>query len=140
MLLLEHAQLHFPVFCKRDGVVVIYDGNGVLLGSPKKQALQMRPLFRVVEMLVLYQHLADGIFWIDETPIVFHQNGLPLRGIVGFYIVHRAFQLMAVAAQIIQAANFRCAGRDPDHSGCRGGLAGKRYCSLYRDLLGGSGP
>ena len=80
----------------------------------------MGTLFGVVKMLMLYQHLANRIFRVDKPAIVFHQNGLSLGGIVRFHFVDTVIQFMSVAAQIIQPADFRGPGRNPDHTRAQG--------------------
>ena len=74
----------------------------------------MLPLFRLVEMPVFDEHLAEGIIRMNELPVSLHQDRLSLRGIIRLVVFRRAGQFLSRAADIIQPADFGRAARHPD--------------------------
>ena len=110
-------QLHLAVFLVAHRVVVVHNRDSTLLRRTDQQLADMLTLFRIVEVGMLHQQLAHAVFWGDELPIVLHEDGLALRGVVGFILLRVAGQLLARATDIIQPADLCCAARHPDHAG-----------------------
>ena len=110
-------QFHLPVFIVGYRVVVVDDRDGLLLCRADQQLFDMLPLFRVVEVGMLAQDLAQAVFRPEELPVVLHQDGLALGGIVSLVLFRIAAQLVSRPLDIVQAADFRGAASHPDHTG-----------------------
>ena len=116
-LLAARSQLHLAVFLVADGVIVVHDGDGFLLGGADEQAADMLALFRVVEVGVLHQQLPHAELRCDKLPVVLHQDALALGGVVGLVLLGVAAQLAPGALDVVQPADLRRAGGHPDHPG-----------------------
>ena len=110
-------QLHLAVFLVADGVVVVHNGDGTLLGGADQQLADVLPLFRVVEVRVLHQQLTHAVFRGDKLPVILHKDGLALGGIIRLVLLGVAGELLAGAVDVVQAANLRGAAGYPDHAG-----------------------
>ena len=58
----------------------------------------------VIEMVMLQKYLPHRVTAVDEIAVSLHQNGLSLRGVIGFDVVGRPRKLLAVSMNIIQSA------------------------------------
>ena len=112
----QRGQLPLAVLLVGDGVVVVDDRDRALLLRPQEQAADVLALLRIVEVLVLNEHLAHGILLPDEVPVLLHQDGLALRGVVRLGVHAVAGQLMPGAADVVEPPDLRRAGGHPDHA------------------------
>ena len=112
----ERRDLHAPVFRFGHGVVVVDDGNGVLLDTAQKQLADVLALDFVVEMVMLDEDLAHGVLAVHKLAVRLHEDGLPLRGVIrlGVLVVGQFFPR---AHHVIQPADLGGAAGDPDIAG-----------------------
>ena len=112
----KRGQLPLAVFRVGHRIVVIDDRYGALLLGAQEQPPDVLALARIVEVLMLHEHLAHAVLLADEVAVLLHEDRLALRGIVGLGVHAVARQLMAGAPDVVQPSDFRRAGGHPNHA------------------------